>query len=315
MPGGVVRYARFLFTRNQQRDFTAFLRPPDMANKDVSAIANAFNFVNDVSTLTPDFPALYCFPLGAYLYILRHYDSGRTHAGRAIPVIEGIAIHREEENALGGYLAEILDSDLLDVAGTLGDINTLERAVSETHDWAPEVEPVTGDDAPPDAPLETDAEASDSLVDELAERHIRDWLLLPFDPAGRDVLRKALADPRLPILHFAFGGNPDVVAQFKSSGVRFDIVGYASVEAPEFRPRDTMKAVDVREILPDAAAEPTQFRGSDAVPPLPDDLADGRTAEVKSGEPVAPIFEERQRVRKRRKRGLLRKIVDALLGR
>ena len=138
--GGVVRYAWFLFTRNQRRDFTAFVRPADMTNKQVSVIANAFNFVNDITPLTAERPALYCFPLGAYLYLLRHYDSGRTHAGRAIPVIEGIAIRRDDENRLGVLLAEIVgrQATLLDVSGQVGDVETLERQVSEAHEWTPE---------------------------------------------------------------------------------------------------------------------------------------------------------------------------------
>lgn len=313
--GGVVQYARFLFTRNRRRDFTAFVRPSEMSNKDVSTLANAFNYVNDISPLTPDAPGLYCFPLGAYLYVLRHYDSGRTHAGRAIPVIEGIAIQREDENALGVYLAEIVAAgELLAVAEEAGDVETLERTTSEVYEWTPEPVDADEQDAEPD---ESNESASDDTVDRLAERYATDWLLLPFDDGGRATLVAALSDDRLPILHFAFGGNAEVVAQFKQSGIMFDVVGYATASAPEFRPRDHVKAVDVREILPDAAAdEPTHFPPPDTVIPEtaePVEAAGGTSA---FGEPVLPIYEERQRQqRRRRKRSLLRRLVDVLLGR
>lgn len=315
---GVVRYANYLFTRNQQRDFTAFVRPPLMSNKDVSALANAFNFVNDITPLTADAPALYCFPLGPYLYILRHYDSGRKHAGRAIPIIEGVAIRREEENALGILPAQIIGaSALLDVAATVGDIEVLERQTSPVLMWTPDA------DEPNDESDDTDAddddaaleEDADTITDALAQRYGTDWLLLPFNDFGRGLLLDALSDKRLPILHFAFGSNPNVIAQFKQSGITFDVIGFATVDAPEFRPRDAEKAIDAREILPEAAAGPTNFAPTDAVPPMPDDLAEGRTASVSSGEPIMPIYEERVRKRRRRRRSLLQRIVDVLLGR
>jgi len=318
---GVVRYARFLFTRNQRRDFTAFVRPADMTNKEVSVIANAFNFVNDVTPLTATHPALYCFPLGAYLYLLRHYDSGRTHAGRAIPVIEGIAIRREEENLLGVLLAEIVGSQaaLLDVGSTIGDIETLERQTSEAFEWSPPAE--SSEPMEPDGIADLDENVSGAdetsetdLIDVLAERYPTDWLLLPFDDGGLMLLLAALSDERLPILHFAFGSHPDLVGQLKQSGVTFDVVGYASVNEPTFRPREARKAVDVREILPDEANIPSNWPVSPLVTPEPSDLADGRTAPVQSDEAIPPIYEERTR-RRRRKRSLLRKLFDALLGR
>lgn len=315
--GGVVRYARFLFTRNQRRDFTAFVRPADMTNKQVSVIANAFNFVNDITPLTHVRPALYCFPLGGYLYILRHYDSGRTHAGRAIPVIEGIAIRREEENLLGMLLAEIVadQATLLNVSATAGDIEALERQTSDTFEWSPPVsdEPdETGDSLNQSANADESHESD--LTDALAERYPTDWLLLPFSDEGRALLLSALDDERLPLLHFAFGSHPDLVAKLKESGIIFDVVGYASVNEPEFRPREGLKAIDVREILPDEATIPSNWQASPIVPPEPTDLADGRTAPVQSGEPILPIYEERTR-RRRRKRTLLRRLLDALLGR
>lgn len=314
MSVGVVRYTTFLFTRNQRRDFTAFVRPPQMTNKEVSAIANAFNYVNDITPLTADNPALYCFPLGASLYLLRHYNSGRRHAGRDIPVIEGIAIERNAENLLGVYLSEMVGSQhtLLDISGKAGDLETLERQVSAEVEWIPEVDEDEADD---EADFDGEQSVEPTLVDQFAARYATDWLLLPFSDNGLELLWEALSDERLPILHFAFGSNRDVVAQLKQSGVAFDVVAYTGVHEPVFRPRDAVKAVDVREILPPEATTPTQFTPSPHVAPEPTDRADGRTAAAKTGEPLTPEVERRGRQRPRRKRSLLRKLLDALLGR
>ncbi len=87
-----MHYEQFLFTRNRRQDFTAFVRPARLTNKEVSTIGAVFNYVSDISRLQANFPSLYCFPLGDYLLLLRHYNSGRRHAGRAIGVIEGVAV-------------------------------------------------------------------------------------------------------------------------------------------------------------------------------------------------------------------------------
>ena len=42
-----MQYETFLFTRNQRQDFTAFVRPSLMSNKDVSAIGAIFNCTAD----------------------------------------------------------------------------------------------------------------------------------------------------------------------------------------------------------------------------------------------------------------------------
>ena len=77
-----MHYENLLFTRNQRQDFTAFVRPSLLTNKDVSAIGAIFNYLTDISRLTAAFPSLYYFPLGEYVLLLRHYNSGRQHAGR-----------------------------------------------------------------------------------------------------------------------------------------------------------------------------------------------------------------------------------------
>jgi len=67
-----MHYETFLFTRNQRQDFTAFIRPALLTNKEVSRIGGIFNYISDISRLTPEFPSLYCFPLGEYVMLLRH---------------------------------------------------------------------------------------------------------------------------------------------------------------------------------------------------------------------------------------------------
>ena len=99
-----MHYETFLFTRNQRQDFTAFIRPSLLTNKDVSRIGGIFNYISDISRLTPNFPSLYCFPLGEYTLLLRHYSSDRKHAGRAIGVIEGIAVRQVESSFMDAAL-------------------------------------------------------------------------------------------------------------------------------------------------------------------------------------------------------------------
>lgn len=308
--GGGVRYARFLFTRNQRRDFTAFVRPADMTNKEVSVLANAFNYVNDITPLTPAQPALYAFPLGSYLYILRHYDSGRTHAGRAIPVIEGIAVRRSDEATLCGRLAEIIarQAELLNVSAIAGDIEQLERQTSEIFEWLPpdDVDP------PAEAPDTIEPDTPD-LTDAFAERYPTDWLLLPFSDEGHALLLAALSDERLPLLHVAFGSHAELVGQLRQSGIAFDIIGYASANAPEFRPRDTRKAADVRAPSPTETGVSASGSAAPGIPPEPADPANGYNAPEQSDEAIPSIYEERKR--RQRRRSLLRRLFDALLGR
>jgi hypothetical protein len=310
-----VHYARFLFTRNQRRDFTAFVRPADMTNKEVSVLANAFNYVNDITPLTPARPALYAFPLGSYLYILRHYDSGRTHAGRAIPVIEGIAVRRSDEATLCRRLAEIVarQAELLNVSAIAGDIEQLERQTSEIFEWLPpdDADP-PAETAPAEAPDTIEPDTPD-LADALAERYPTDWLLLPFSDEGRALLLAALSDERLPLLHVAFGSHAELVSQLRQSGITFDIIGYASANAPEFRPRDARKAVDVRAPSPTETGVSASGPAAPGIPPEPADQANEYNASEQSAEAIPSIYEERKR--RQRRRSLLRRLFDALLGR
>lgn len=224
-----MNYEAFLFTRNQRRDFTAFIRPRELTNKEISTIASALNYVNDVSALTPAWPALYCFVIGQYVLLLRHYDSGRKHAGRTIPVLEGIAIRNTRARhfalALPHFLAH--QDDLLAVSHNISDIETQVSEESADYPW-------------PDVQAPDDHEgAAEALVNEFVARLGDDRLFIPFDEDGRDILIAALSDPRFPALHFAFGTNSDVLAHLNSAGITVDIVSYFNTTAPSLRSRQT----------------------------------------------------------------------------
>ena len=317
-----MRYEHFLFTRNQRRDFTAFVRPVDTSNKDISAIARAFNYVNDITPLTPEAPALYCFPLGAYLYLLRHYNSGRKHAGREIPVIEGIAIRRELESELRDHLPDLVarQAETLNVSAQVGDIDALEINQSREHIWA--LEPGDEQEAEGAEPDGTDANEraeANSLLDEFIRRYPAEWLALPVTNDSRAFLIEALSDQRLPILHFAFGSNADVTAELAQTGIAFDLAACFNIAEPVFRRRSSVKAVTVPEVLSKQPQPDKATFEPDIIAPEPQEqratASDGATPAVEPLQRTSePIYEHRQSRRKRR-RGLLRALVDLLLRR
>jgi hypothetical protein len=220
-----MHYETLLFTRNQRLDFTVFVRPSLLSNKDVSTIGAVFNYITDVSRLTAQFPSLYAFPLGEYLMLLRHHDSGRKHAGRAIGVIEGIAVPKAEGDDFTAALAHFVtqQAELLDVSSTVADIEEAETEASPQRTW--------------------DGRAldllDDSFVGEFLARRQKDRLFLPFTPEGRDLLIKALSDPLFTSPpFFAFGTNSDVLAQLNKQA-DIDIVSFFKTERPSYRSRRT----------------------------------------------------------------------------
>lgn len=223
-----MNYETFLFTRNQQRDFTAFIRPKELTNKEISTIASALGNVNDVSDLSAEWPALYCFPIGEYILLLRHYDSGRKHAGRNIPLLEGIAVKRTRARHFAAALPHFLahQAELLAIA--VPDIET--QTVQESPDipW-PNVQ----------AAEAVEGAADDTLVNEFVARLTEDRLFIPFNPDGRAMLIDALSDPRFPSLYFAFGTNSDVLARLNKAEIDVDIVSYFNTTVPSLRSRVT----------------------------------------------------------------------------
>ncbi len=217
-----MRYEAFLFTRNQRQDFSAFIRPSKLTNKDVSAIGAMFNYMSDISRLTPRFPGLYCFRLGAYTLLLRHYGSERTHAGRTIAVIEGIALQQVD----GGELAQCISEQdtVLNIIGTIKDIDEQRPQVATEQEWY-------------GLPMH---HTEGAFVQALLARRSEDRLFLPFNGSGLDMLLMALADQRFPSPpSFAFGTNSDVLTQLERRGASIDIVSFLNTDSPSFRSRAT----------------------------------------------------------------------------
>jgi hypothetical protein len=224
-----VIYETFLFTRNQKRDFTAFIRPKDLTNKEISIIASALNNVNNIADLTPDWPAFYSFGIGQYNLLLRHYDSGRTHAGRNIGVVEGIAVRRPLLRhymlAVPHFLAR--HDDVLAIAAHVPDVEALTLTESGEHDW-------------PDMQAEeATVSADDELINEFVGRLAEDRLFVPFTQDGRALLISALSDPRLRTAYFAFGTNSHVIARLNEADVDVDIVSYFITDVPSLRNRQS----------------------------------------------------------------------------
>lgn len=237
-----MRAENFLFTRSQRQDFTAFVRPARMTNQDVSTIGGIFNYVTDISRLTSDFPSLYSFGLGDYWWVLRHYDSGRTHAGRAIGVIEGIAVPQDDAVELAGTLAALVENQAraLNISAGISDIETQPNERGVEAELSPRR--VRRERLP--------------FVEQFAERRADDRLFLPFTPTGRDLLITALANaPSLAPTGFAFGTNSDVLAQLEFASI--DVVSFFNTDQPAFRSRTTHRVTAIIDgYTPESAAEP-----------------------------------------------------------
>jgi hypothetical protein len=224
-----VIYETFLFTRNQKRDFTAFIRPKDLTNKEISVIASALGNVNNVAELTPEWPALYSFAVGDYNLLLRHYDSGRKHAGRNVGVVEGIAVRRAVQRhytlAVPHFLAR--QHEILNIIDQVADIETAAVQQSGEFDW-PDVQAE-----------EAQTQADDELINEFLARLDEDRLFVPFTQDGRALLISALSDPRLRTAYFAFGTNSDVLGRLNQADIQVDIVSYFNTTLPSLRNRQT----------------------------------------------------------------------------
>lgn len=240
-----MHYETFLFTRNQRQDFTAFVRPSLMSNKDVSAIGAIFNYITDISRLTPEFPSLYAFPLGEYALLLRQYNSGRRHAGRAIAVIEGIAVKQADASTFLAALPALVQqqADVLNVSAAVADIEEAAGETSAEHDWSGSA--TQG--------------ASEPFIAEFAERRKTDRLFLPFTNAGRTTLINVLADRGIsPTPYFAFGTNSDVLAQLEQQA-RIDVVSFFKTDRPSFRSRQSNRVTGFigAEPEPEVPVEPS----------------------------------------------------------
>lgn len=240
-----MHYETFLFTRNQRQDFTAFVRPTLLTNKEVSAIGAIFNYVTDISRLTPEFPSLYAFPLGEYLFLLRHYNSGRKHAGRAIGIIEGIVVKAADSSAFFNALPHFItqQAEILHVSASLPDIEETASETSAEYEWS---------GGSPDSD-------SEPFIEDFIERRATDRLFLPFTPAGRAMLINVIADHRLsPTPYFAFGTNSDVVTQLERQA-RIEVTSFFKTDRPSFRSRQTNRVSSYigAEAEPEATPDPS----------------------------------------------------------
>jgi hypothetical protein len=218
----------FLFTRTQQRDFTAFYRPSGMTNKDVSLLAGALSYINDVTLLTPVFPALYCIGIGEVVLVLRHYDSGRRHAGRPIAVIEGIAVPHARSRLLVESLFTLLTdhSQHLNISATVPNIEALLPNISASLTL----------DLPDSAPP-TVTPPQQAVIAEFIKRQSEERLFLPFTRIGLDLLLAVLCEPAFTPLRLAFGTTSDTVKRLTDHGVPLDVVSYFSTTRPSLRHR------------------------------------------------------------------------------
>jgi hypothetical protein len=264
-----VYYEKFLFTRNQKRDFTAFIRPAGLTNTDISTISSALSHVQNLGDLTPAWPALYCFPIGDYILLLRHYSSRRTHAGRSIGVLEGIGVkqslRRHFSLAVPHFLAH--QESLLAVADGVDDIEALTMQASAQFDWPDVQAPDAVEGAPDD----------DDLINEFAERLAQDRLFIPFNQDGRLMLFSALADQRLPALYFAFGTNADVLARLNQAAIAVDVVSYFNTSVPSLRSRETNEITsELADYVPRLPTRPLRQAGPLAdeteLPDLPESM-------------------------------------------
>ncbi len=265
-----MNYETFLFTRNQRRDFTAFIRPKELTNKDVSVIASALNYIHDISMLSPEFPALYCFPLGQYILLLRHYNSLRQHAGRDVGVIEGIAVRTTLKRHFARALPHLLahQQDILAIADRAGDIETLETTPSTEFPL-------------PDVQAETLPEHSeeDPLVNDFIARLEQDRLFIPFNEDGWAMLLAALSDARFPSLYFAFGSNSDALARLSAAGVQVDIVSYFNTSIPSLRSRATNEITSELHDYTSRYTARTPTRPSRPRPPVSDAAQEAHSPE------------------------------------
>ncbi len=222
-------YEHFLFTRNTRQDFTAFVRPAETTNRDVSALAGVIGYINNVTWLTRQHPAFYCFPLGAYIYLLRHYNSERYHAGRAIGVLEGIAVQRTQTRTFAAHLQTFLTQHdhYLNASTARPNVESSQVATSNRHSLN-----ITRVGFP------SVDEQHQPTVQAFATQQTETRLYVPFTATGRDLLLAVLIDPNIPpLVRFAFGTNSDAVARLASLDVQLDVIGYFGIERPALRDR------------------------------------------------------------------------------
>src|SRR5262249_36108978 len=133
---------------------------------------------------------------------------------------------------------------LLAPADHIPDIEEQNVEPSVEHEW-PELE---SENTPEQEPI------ADALVGELAERITTDRLFVPYSLEGREMLFKALADPRLADMAFAFGTNADVTGEMVRWGIDMDILSYFSTTSTDFKHREVPRRIEAAK--PPVPSEP-----------------------------------------------------------
>ena len=220
-----MRYETLLFTRNQQQDYSALVRPEAMSERDITTLRDIVHSVSDTGRLREDVPCLYYFPLGEYALLVRHYDSGRRYEGQAIAVLEGVAVKLGDGDIDRSTAAKLVaeQADLLNVSAAISDIELHTMHISDAREF--------------DGSFESETPAS--FVSEFVERREREYLFLPFTPDGRAMLVAVLADSRFDTPpYFAFGTNSEVLARLERLAP-IDLVSFFKTDRVSFRDRKT----------------------------------------------------------------------------
>lgn len=215
-----MRYETLLFTGYEQQDYSALVRPEAMREADITTLSRIFSAADHVARLREDSPALYHFPLGEYVLLVRHYASRRE--GKAGAMMEGIAVKNGDGEIDSSTAAKLVveQARLLDVSGEISEGGT---QVSDEREL--------------DTVFES-AEAS-PFAAQFLERRAQERLFLPFTEAGRATLAALLADSRFEsVPYFAFGTSSDVLAQLEQLAV-IDVVSFTKTERVSFRDRKT----------------------------------------------------------------------------
>jgi hypothetical protein len=230
-----VYYEHFLYTRTATRDYTAFVRPEHTSDNDVTLLAELINHVSDVTWLTRWHPALYCFPMGDAIYLLRHYHSGIHHEGTPISVLEGIAAPRGSTRDFAAHLHRIvaLQHDYLNVVGTVAQLDDQDTRISTQHSLR-----ITRVQPPTPAPLDM------QTIETMAQHEPDVCLYVPFTEKGSQLLVSVLSSPIIPpLVRFAHGTTSNGVRYLNEIGITLDVIGYFGLSRPSLRQRSNDRLI------------------------------------------------------------------------
>lgn len=234
-----MHYETLLLVCYEQQDYSALVRPEALSETDITALSTLFNATSHIARLKKDYPALYCFPMGEYALLVRHYDTGNRQAGTPSAVVEGAAVKLGNDVFTGAAAAKLVlaQASLLNISAAMSDTEL--RALHSSGE------------------REIDATFENVLpvpfVTEFLERRAQERLFLPFTVEGRETLAAVLADSRFETPpYFAFGTNSEMLAQLEPLA-SIDIASFTKTERPSLRDRVTNQ---VTRYLDEGSGEP-----------------------------------------------------------